>query len=73
MNRRPKYRPGPAIRSLTAAVALIEQGQWFYWIRTNRPISPKVLVNMSLATLRGACVHGVLRLALPNDMGAAND
>lgn len=65
--RHPKFRPGPPIRRLSAVVALIEQGQWFYWPSSARPISPKWLANMSVAVLRGAAINGRLRLAIPYD------
>lgn len=64
MSRPTKFIPGPAIRSLSAVVALIEQGEWLYW--HDKPKSPAVLINMNVASLRGAARFGRIRLALPN-------
>jgi hypothetical protein len=40
-------------------------GAWFYW--HDKPKSPKVLINMSVATLEGAARNGRLRIAIPNE------
>ena len=61
---KPLYRPGPPIRNICAVVALLGQGQKFYWAHDPRPKSPKVLANMPLAVLGNAARHGNLRLAL---------
>jgi hypothetical protein len=59
-----KYRPGPAITDPVAAIAMLLNGQWFYW--QGAPKHPTVLKNMHLATIAGAARHGWLRMAIEN-------
>ena len=63
MARRLKYRPGPEINDIHLLVDLLELDVWVYW--RDKPKHPRVLRNMSLTVLDGACRRGGIRLALP--------
>jgi hypothetical protein len=61
---KPLYRRGPPIRDICAVVALLGQGQRFYWASDPRPKAPLILAAMTLRTLENAARSGHLRLAL---------
>jgi len=65
MSKRNKYKKGALITDTCLVVHYILSRQWLYWHGV--PKSPLVLINMSLATLRGAARAGRIHVALLNE------
>lgn len=65
MARKRKFRRGSVVRSVTAVVALLLEGRWFYW--HYKVQNPQWLLHNSIAMLKRAAEEGVLRLAEENE------
>jgi hypothetical protein len=63
MARQKKFKRGRVVSSTTKLVRLVEAGNWIYW--NHKPQHPKVIASMTLRTLQGAVLAGILRLAEP--------
>jgi hypothetical protein len=59
-----KYKPGPRARDILELIAWIQADRWIYL--SDRPKSPRVLANMSVATLGRLLRSGTVRLAIDN-------
>ncbi len=59
-----KFYPGQKVE-FPEMLALICEGKWLLW--NDRPMNPKITVNMSLATLRGAWLRSDVRLAITRE------
>lgn len=60
----PRFRRGELVEDIHALVAALQAGRWIYF--NHKPQHPSVLMNMSLATLRGSLQAQRLRYALEN-------
>lgn len=54
------FEKGTAFGSVQELVTWLSIGGWVYWMSDGKPKHPRVIENMSLATLRGAIARGRL-------------
>jgi hypothetical protein len=64
LKARTKYRKGPLVGTEMSAILAILDGRWLYL--HDKPKSPKVLVNMNLATIRSLVAGRALWFAVEN-------
>lgn len=63
MARRPKYRPGPLVRSMNEVDRMIERRDWFWMF--GRPINAGFVTSMQFHALRVALRTKSVRRAVP--------
>jgi hypothetical protein len=62
-----KFRKGEQIRNLEHLCRCLGSGRWIYW--NHKPLHPGWILSMTLQTLRGGIMRGILWIAEPNEDG----